>query len=284
MAKRALGRGIDALFGSIAEDNGADDAQRVLNLPIGQVDINPEQPRKRFDKEKLEELAASIRNVGILQPITVYAQGDRYVIIAGERRYRAARIAGLSEVPAIVRDEQRLRRMEMALIENLQRDDLNPIEEARALHILIEQVGVTQEQLAQRVGKSRPALTNLLRLLELPNAVIEMVEQGLLTQGHARALLALQGEEARIAMAKMAVEKSLSVRQVEALCAPAEKAAAKPVRQKQATEDELTVQEAAIKAFGTKVEVRPAAKGGTLVVHYYGREDLERIYHKLADE
>ena len=190
--QRGLGRGLGALLGedvvSPAEEKAADE---VLNLEIRLIDPNREQPRRDFDEEALQELAASIQAVGVIQPIIVCREGERYTIVAGERRYRAARLAGLEQIPAIVRDWEKQTRLEAALIENLQRDDLNPVEEAMGVKKLMEETGLTQEQAAQRLGKSRPAVANLLRLLTLPESVIRMLREGKLTAGHARALVGL---------------------------------------------------------------------------------------------
>ena len=193
--QRGLGRGLGALLGedvvSPAEEKAADE---VLNLEIRLIDPNREQPRRDFDEEALQELAASIQAVGVIQPIIVCREGERYTIVAGERRYRAARLAGLEQIPAIVRDWEKQTRLEAALIENLQRDDLNPVEEAMGVKKLMEETGLTQEQAAQRLGKSRPAVANLLRLLTLPESVIRMLREGKLTAGHARALVGLERE------------------------------------------------------------------------------------------
>ena len=191
--QRGLGRGLGALLGedvvSPAEEKAADE---VLNLEIRLIDPNREQPRRDFDEEALQELAASIQAVGVIQPIIVCREGERYTIVAGERRYRAARLAGLEQIPAIVRDWEKQTRLEAALIENLQRDDLNPVEEAMGVKKFMEETGLTQEQAAQRLGKSRPAVANLLRLLTLPESVIRMLREGKLTAGHARALVGLE--------------------------------------------------------------------------------------------
>ena len=199
--QRGLGRGLGALLGedvvSPTEEKAADE---VLNLEIRLIDPNREQPRRDFDEEALQELAASIQAVGVIQPIIVCREGERYTIVAGERRYRAARLAGLEQIPAIVRDWEKQTRLEAALIENLQRDDLNPVEEAMGVKKLMEETGLTQEQAAQRLGKSRPAVANLLRLLTLPESVIRMLREGKLTAGHARALVGLEkGKQEKLA-------------------------------------------------------------------------------------
>lgn len=220
MKKRpALGRGIDVLFHEYEQEAGQEtgDESRIRFLDVGLIDPNRDQPRKRFDQEKLEQLAQSIREVGVLQPLLVAERNGRYQIIAGERRWRAARLAGLDQVPCVVREAEQLQRMQIALVENLQRDDLNPVETAMALQGLITQCAITQEEAAAKVGKSRPAVANLLRLLALPKELLDMVAQGSLSEGHARALLGLPEEASQLRLAKRVVDEGLSVRQTEAL-------------------------------------------------------------------
>ena len=214
--QRGLGRGLGALLGEAAEEDQVSQQadsreERVTRIPIEQIDPNREQPRKRFDEAALNELAQSIQAVGVLQPIIVARQGDRYQIIAGERRYRASRLAGLHEIPAIVRDWDEQTRLEAALIENLQRDDLNPVEEAMGVKSLMEQAGLTQDKAAQRLGKSRPAVANLLRLLTLPASVLELISEGKLSAGHARALVTVDPKR-QTPLANLAVQQGWSVR------------------------------------------------------------------------
>ena len=201
--KAGLGRGLDALLGDFSDDLGtagaetsrpepAADGEAVLSVSLADIDPNRDQPRRRFDEAALEELADSIRAVGVLQPILCAKNGDRYTIIAGERRWRAARMAGLLEIPVIVRDWDETRRLEAALVENLQRDDLNPVEEAQGVQRLMDECGLTQEQTAERLGRSRPAVANLLRLLTLPVSIQDMLRDGRLSAGHARALVPLE--------------------------------------------------------------------------------------------
>ena len=223
--QRGLGKGLGALLGEdvLAEAAQAEAAQgkgadAVRMLPIGQIDPNRDQPRRRFDEAALNELAASIRAVGVLQPIIVSQEGERYTIIAGERRYRASRLAGLSEIPAIVRDWDSQKRLEAALIENLQRDDLNPVEEAAGVRRLMDEAGLTQEKVAERLGKSRPAVANLLRLLTLPDSVKQMLADGRLSAGHARALVTVEPRR-QVQLANLTVQQGWSVRQLERICA-----------------------------------------------------------------
>ena len=231
---RGLGKGLGALLGDTAGleqlrrpvgyvnkevvgTKNPQDTADVLRIPVDMIEPNPYQPRLSFDQEALQELAASIQAVGVIQPIIVCREGERYTIVAGERRYRAARLAGLEQIPAIVRDWEKQTRLEAALIENLQRDDLNPVEEAMGVKKLMEETGLTQEQAAQRLGKSRPAVANLLRLLTLPESVIRMLREGKLTAGHARALVGLEkGKQEKLA--QLCAAQGWSVRQFEKIC------------------------------------------------------------------
>ena len=278
MAKKGLGSGLDALFGGDlppAEEN-------LRSLPISKVEPNEHQPRENFDGEKLDALAESIRSHGVIQPITVRRlEGDHYQIIAGERRWRAARMAGLSELPARIVDADDRESMVLALVENLQREDLNPVEQARGLRRLLEEYGCTQESAAELVGCSRPAITNALRLLSLPEPVLAMLEDGRLSAGHGRALLAL-GEEKRIqAAAEEVLRQELSVRQTEALVkkllAPEKKAAPKrdDAIYVKALEERLTGR------FNRKVHIVSGPRKGRLEIEYYGNEDLDALIRAL---
>ena len=197
-------------------------------MPVSQLDPNPDQPRRTFDTQALEALAESIRQAGVLQPLLVVENGARYRIVAGERRYRAARMAGLQSVPCVVRDMTEQERMEAALIENLQREDLNPIEEAAGIRALMEECGYTQELAAKRVGRSRPAVANLLRLLQLPESIRELVKAGELSAGHARVLVGLADESRQLALAERAVREGMSVRELERLAAQPAKSPPSP--------------------------------------------------------
>ena len=263
--KGCLGRGMDALFGEMAEET----ENRIQMIPIGQIDPNKEQPRKQFDLESLDQLASSIRSVGIIQPIVVCPNGKRYTIVAGERRWRAARMAELEEIPAIVRDVETIQRMEMALIENIQRTDLNPLEEAQAVSSLMQEC------------KSRSAVANLLRLLNLPKEVAELVAEGELSEGHARAILGAEDPEMMISLANQAVQRGLNVRQTEALAKAVKEQREEGEKQKEEKPRcaELTlVEEAARRRFGTKISIVGNEKRGKLILHYNSPEDLERIY------
>ena len=277
MAKKGLGSGLDALFGGDlppAEEN-------LRSLPISKIEPSEHQPRESFDGEKLEALADSIRSHGVIQPITVRRlEGDHYQIIAGERRWRAARMAGLRELPARIVDADDREAMVLALVENLQREDLNPVEQARGLRRLLEEYGCTQESAAELVGCSRPALTNALRLLALPEPVLAMLEDGRLSAGHGRALLPL-GEDKRIqAAAEAVLRDQLNVRQTEALVrkllAPPKPAAVKKDSiYVKALEERLT------RSFNRKVHIVSGPRKGRLEIEYYGNEDLDALIRAL---
>lgn len=283
MAKQkqsGLGRGMDALFGEFVLEEESNE-NTVQMIDIGLIDPNKEQPRKKFDADQLTQLADSIRSVGIIQPIVLSPNGKRYTIIAGERRWRAARLAELTEVPALIREVETLRRMEMSLIENIQRADLNAMEEAQAIDALMQQCGLTQEQAAQRLGKSRSAVANLLRMLNLPKEVAQMVVAGEISEGHARALLGAEDPQTIIALANKVVDNSLNVRQTETLVkALKEEKPEKPEPAARCAELSL-VEEAARMRFGTKVTITGTEKRGKITLHYGSAEDLERIYEFL---
>lgn len=290
MAKRqGLGRGLDALLGGAAEamkeetplqQTKEDEGEQVVMLRLSDIDPNREQPRRRFDESALQELADSIRAVGVIQPILVRRTGSRYAIIAGERRWRASRTAGMTEIPAIIREWDEVRRLEAALVENLQRDDLNPIEEARGVGRLIEQCGLTQEAAAERLGKSRPAVANLLRLLTLPESVQNMLEDGRLSAGHGRALASLP-RDMQLRLAQLAAAQGWSVRQMERICAQ-QNEEKKPVKTERPRDPEFKrLERMARDVFGTRAELTGDEQKGKLVVHYQTAEDLQRIWELL---
>ncbi len=287
--KSGLGRGLDALLGGMPEDvaanplmgGPAETGDAVVSLRLSDIDPNRDQPRKRFSEEALGELAASIRAVGVLQPILVYKAGQRYTIIAGERRWRAARLAGLDEIPAIVRDWDEVKRLEAALIENLQRDDLNPVEEAAGVSRLMEQCGLTQEAAAERLGKSRPAVANLLRLLTLPAPIQVMLREGTLSAGHARALVTVE-KDMQLRLAQLAAAQGWSVRQLERICQQ-QNEKKKPDRRPSAPRDPefKRLERMARDVFGTKAELSGDENHGKLIVHYQTADDLQRIWDLL---
>ena len=274
---KGLGRGLDALLG--ADDNARKDS--TATLPVGAIRPGKYQPRTHMDEKALNELAASIRAQGLMQPLLVRPVGrDQYELIAGERRWRAAQIAGLTEVPVLVRDVQDNAALAMALIENIQREDLNPIEEAAGLQRLIEEFRMTHEQAADAVGRSRSATTNLLRLLKLAKPVQAMLMQGALEMGHARALLALDGVR-QIEAANRIVARGLSARESEALAARL--ARGSTARRSRKTDRDLArLEEETSQRLGTTVHIRPGRKGsGTIVVSYSGLDHLDRLLKKL---
>ena len=287
--QRGLGRGLGALLGDVVEQEEvqvqsqapAEEAapqapvDAVRMLPVHSIDPNREQPRRSFDDEALKELAQSIKAVGVLQPIIVAPSGDRFTIIAGERRYRASRLAEMEEIPAIVREWDEQTRLEAALIENLQRDDLNPIEEAMGVRRLMDEAGLTQEKVAERLGKSRPAVANLLRLLTLPDMVRQMLIDGKLTAGHARALVTVDRKR-QIQLANLAVQQGWSVRQLERICSqPVEKEKkVKAPRDAQFGQLENMARE----LFGTRVKLDGDESGGKITLYYYSADDLQRIW------
>ncbi len=282
--KKGLGRGLDALLPE------ADELlpNVVQEIPVGDIDPNTEQPRRSFPEEAMTQLSASVKEQGILQPLLVVEQpGGRYRIVAGERRWRAARQAGLATVPCIVRDMDMIRQMEVSLIENLQREDLNPMEEAAAIRALMQQCGYTQETVAARLSKSRPVIANLLRLLTLPKEVAQMVREGQLSAGHARVLAGLEREEDKIALARETLAKGYSVRQLEQLAALRREAeshgqAAHKVKNARPLPPELKELEGRVReTLGMRATLSGNAKKGKIVLQYYSQEELERLYEVL---
>ena len=276
MAKgKGLGRGLEAIF---AEEVPAQNTP--VGIRLSDIEPNPRQPRQDFEPVALEELAQSIRENGIITPITLRKTGDTYQIIAGERRWRASRLAGLTEIPAIVLDVDENTAYALALIENLQREDLNPMEEAEGYRRLTQELGLTQEQAALRVGRSRPAVANALRLLSLPKSVEALLRDKQLSAGHARALLPLEREEVMLKAAQTILEQQLSVRQTEALVKQLQKT---PAEKPEKTPD-IYVQdlERAMAAFtGHKITIKHGEKKGKITIEYYGNEDLEAVCEAL---
>ena len=276
MAKaKGLGRGLDALFGDEQASSAAPQGIRLSD-----IEPNPRQPRQDFDPAALEELAQSIRENGVITPITLRKTGDTYQIIAGERRWRASRMAGLHEIPAVVLDVDENTAYALALIENLQREDLNPMEEAEGYRRLTQELGLTQEQAARRVGISRPAVANALRLLSLPKAVAALLRDKEISAGHARALLPLEDPQRMEQAAKTVVEQQLSVRQTELLV---KRLLSQP---KDAPEKQPDIYvadlERAMEALtGHRIAIQPGAKKGRVVIEYYGNEDLEAVCDAL---
>ena len=284
MAKRnlelGLGRGLNSLLG----DPGlSDQTSGTVTVPLSQVEPGLNQPRKRFEPEALSDLAQSIRLHGIIQPLTVRRMSSGYYqIIAGERRWRAAKLAGMVDIPVIIIEADDRKVMELGLIENLQREDLNPAEEARGYQVLMEEYGLTQEQVAERMGKSRPAVTNTLRLLTLSPEVLTMLEEGVLSAGHARALLSLPSPEAQLECAKKIAAEGLSVRQTEALV----KAMQKIKKEKPKLSDEIALYIGEAEKnlsghLGRKVRISHKGKKGRIELEYYNTQDLETLLFAL---
>ena len=281
MAKKShgLGRGLDSLFPG-AEEWGTS----IQEIPMGELDPNPDQPRQSFDQESIGQLADSIRDQGVLQPLLVVpASGGRYRIIAGERRYRASRLAGLETVPCIVKDIDVIRQMEIALIENLQREDLNPMEAARGIQALMKQCGYTQEKVSARLGKSRPAVANLLRLLSLPEEVTEMVRDGLISAGHARVLAGIRDPEEQIRLAHRAADEGMSVRRLEQLASAVKEKPAKKRRPAPMPAELGELQEKIRLKTGLKSALTGSITKGRIVLQYSSRDELERL-NELLDQ
>ena len=287
MAKKShgLGRGLDALLPEADESLSGG----VQEIAIGDIDPNPDQPRRVFQEESIAQLAQSIREQGVLQPILVTPEeGGRYRIVAGERRWRASRAAGLDAVPCLVRDLDVIQQMEIALVENLQREDLNPIEAARGIRSLMQQCGYTQEAVANRLSKSRPAVANLLRLLTLPEEVMALVEKGALSAGHARVLAGMEDDAAKLALARETVDRGYSVRQLEALAASRKPETKKPAPARHALPTELRELESRVReTLGVRATLSGTAKKGKIVLQYYSQEELEHLsdlLSRLGDE
>jgi ParB family chromosome partitioning protein len=272
--RRALGRGLDALLAGSPESG-------TREVPVDQIERNPDQPRQRFEGAALDELAASIREHGIVQPLVVSrVSDDRYRLIIGERRWRAAQLAGLAAVPVVVKEASERATLELALVENLQRSDLNPLEEAEAYGRLMQEFGLTQQEVAQRVGKSRAAVANTLRLLSLPETLKRAVIEELITEGHARAILGLPDRQQQLAVLERVERDGLTVRQTEELVRrlnePAEPR--HEVRRDPAIAD---IEDELRRSLGTKVSLRPGRRGGRIVIEYYSEDELQGLYDRL---
>lgn len=283
MAKKlgGLGRGLDSLFA----DNSVDEINPSVNkLRIMEIEPNHDQPRKDFDEKALSELAESIEQHGVLQPLVVRPLANgAYQLVAGERRWRAARIAGLTEVPVVIKELSDEEVIEIAMIENLQREDLNPLEEALGYRYMMDELGITQEQTAEKVGKSRPAVANALRLLKLPDEVQEMIKNNLISPGHARALLGFDSEDMIIQTAKLIVKEDLSVREVETMVKNSKKAPKIPKQQKR---DKFfsEVELALVENLGRKVKIKESKRdAGLLEIEFFDKDDLESLAMKLEN-
>ena len=280
-SNKGLGKGLGALLGESAMQPV--NQQSPLLLPLQKIEPNRLQPRRNFDEEELSALADSIRQHGVIQPLTVrLLDSGYYQIIAGERRWRAARLAGLREVPVVVIEADDKKAMELALIENLQRADLTPIEEARGYQQLIGEYGLTQEQVADRVSKSRPAVANAMRLLSLPDELLALVEEGKLTAGHARAILSLKEKPQQLAVAQKVIHLQLSVRQTEAMCKKLSTAVKTPEPKPVEVDYLAECEKSLSRRLGRGVKIVSGKRKGKIELEYYGQEDLQRLYEALT--
>ena len=286
---RGLGRGLDALFADqqpimertkTAEESSGTDPNSIRYLDINDIQPNRNQPRTDFDKDKITELAESIKEHGIIQPLVVRQMGDVYELVAGERRWRAAREAGLEAVPSIVREFTDEENALIAIIENMQREDLNPIEEAMGLSRMIETYGLTQEEVSRSVSKSRPYISNALRLLKLPEEIQGHVRSGNLSSGHARALAGVSDENLQKEICRRAIKEELSVREVEKLVAGGGKKRRKPVRRVKSA-DTVRVENELKDLYGTKITINQKGRKGTIEMEFYSMEDLNRLIDLL---
>lgn len=285
MAKMTgLGKGLDALFGGAPLEEKNEEAEIIENeenlrsLKITEVEPNRDQPRKTFKQESLEELAESIKTYGIIQPIVVSKKEGYYSIVAGERRWRAAKLAGLEEIPAIVRDDDEQINKEIALIENIQREDLNPFEKALGIRHLMEKYGLTQEQVAKKLGKSRSSISNTVRVLYLTPDVLELVKQGKLTEGHCKALAGIEDADRQYAAALRMVDRGETVRQAESKNRIARKEQKVDPRYRYLYED---IEDKFQGFFGTKVKLDQGKRKGKIIIEYNNNEDLERMLNLL---
>lgn len=288
--KKGLGRGLDSIFADNYIDVSTSKNDGIQTLRLSQIEPKADQPRKHFDEEALIELSDSIKRHGLLQPIIVResAQGY-YQIIAGERRWRASKLAGLDEIPAIIMQTDELEAAEIAIIENIQRQDLNPYEEATAFKALIDQYGLTQEEVSEKVGKSRSAIANSMRLLDLPDDVLEMLKTGDISAGHARALLGLKNKDIIVDTAEQILVRSLSVRDTEALVKKLNKEYEKNLLPKEENESEeievdyiKDLEKRAMHITGKRVKIKNKGKVSTVEIDFYGNDDLEDILIKLC--
>ena len=284
MTKKGLGKGLDILIPAInpAPDQGQENQTPDKYVKITKVEPNPDQPRKNFNEDKLQELADSIKQDGIIEPLIVVQRGDNYMIVAGERRWRAAKLVGLKEVPIIVRDYSEKEIMEISLIENIQREDLNPIEEAQHYKRLIDEYGLKQDEVAERVSKNRATITNSLRLLKLDDRVKEWLIQELLTAGHARALLAIEDQEEQYKLAQKIIDENMTVREVEAYVRKLGKPKKKKDKKNNLEAIYKDLEEKMKTSLGTKVNINAKNEDkGKIEIEYYSREDLDRITELL---
>ncbi|HEX9658943.1 MAG TPA: ParB/RepB/Spo0J family partition protein, partial [Rhodothermales bacterium] len=286
--RKALGRGLNALLSSTkpapsAPETSAED--RIHRIPLRQIDPSPDQPRQIFRDEGIEELAQSIRVDGLIQPIVVRPNGDRFQLIVGERRWRAAKIAGINEIPCIVQEFEKDRALEIALVENIQREDLNPIEVASALNRMVHEFQLSHEELATRTGKDRTTITNLLRLLKLPQEIQQLVAERRISMGHARALLSIDNPEAQLALAEKAAAHGMSVRDVERRVRAQQRPSAEKDETKPVDPNIAAALEEMERALGTRVRlVQRNPSSGRIEIEYHSQEDIDRIYARIVGD
>ncbi len=281
MAKKTgLGKGLDALFMGNQNIEEVQEEDKILNLKINEVEPNRNQPRKKFEEEALEELADSIKRYGLIQPIIVTKKDDYYEIIAGERRWRACKKAGLKEIQAIVRDDDERKNKEIALIENIQREDLNAVEKAIGIKTLMNEYSLTQEQVSEILGKSRSAVANTVRILNLDKRVLELAKEGKLTEGHCRALLAIEDGDKQLEMAKKIIEQGSNVREIEEKVQTNKKGKKKDLKHEAIYRD---IEDSFQSFFGTKVSLHAGQKKGKIIIEYKSNEDLERLLELIKE-
>ena len=275
--KTGLGKGLDALFGTAPEEEQLKENDVLKNLKITEVEPNRDQPRKNFKQEALEELAESIKEYGLIQPIVVTEKEGYYSIIAGERRWRASKLAGLEEIPAIIREDDDRKNNEIALIENIQREDLNPYEKAVGIKNLMDNYGMTQEEVSKKLGKSRSAVANTVRILNLDSRVLEFAKQGKITEGHCRGLLAITDPEKQYMTAVDMIERGATVREIELTNKKINKRVVSKEDLKKVNILYRDIENTFQGFFGTKVKLNPGKKKGKIIIEYASNDDLERI-------
>jgi ParB family chromosome partitioning protein len=277
MTKKALGKGLGVF---LPDDYGILKDERYAEVAVDEIIPNPLQARLKFDSRSIEELARSIKESGIIQPLLVAPEGDKYKIIVGERRWRAAQKAGLKKIPVLIRSIPKEQQLEISLIENLHREDLNPLEIARVYQRLIKEMNFTQEEIADRVGKDRTSVTNYLRLLQLPGAVQDYLSDGKISMGHARALVSLENPEAQVSLAEEIVHRNLTVRDVERMISGG-RANTSPGKQPKFDADLQAVEEELVKLLGTKVSISGNRRKGAIKIFYFSLDDLNRVFERI---
>ncbi len=281
MKRKALGRGLDSLIPAFMETGPAAEGMRMIDIDL--IEPGEHQPREEFDADELKELSVSIKEHGIIQPVILKKDGERYKIIAGERRWRAAQLAGLLKIPCIIRDIGENKALEVSLVENIQRKELNPIEEAKAYRVLMKNFGLSQEEIARRVGRKRSSITNSLRLLKLPARIQGFIKRGVLSMGHAKAVAGIESTPEQMQLALRIVERSLSVRQAENLAARLKSPRGKKV-DAQKDPNLLAAEKVLQRSLGTKVRIIKKRKGGRIEILFYSDDELNRLYRTLMQE